>query len=46
LSERTDSLLVCRADKSSLTEIMDTTDDTIEKIIIKYKSGHTIIIKT
>lgn len=46
MSERTDSLLMGRVDKSSLTEIIDTTHDAIEKITIEYKSGHTIIIKT
>jgi len=45
LSDRTDDLLMARADKSSLTEIWDTTNDSIEEIIIKFKSGHTIVIK-
>lgn len=33
-------------DKSSITEILDTTNDSIEEVVIRYKSGRFLVIKT
>lgn len=45
MSDRTDNLIMGRTDKSSITEILDTTNDAIQEITIKYKSGNILIVR-